>query len=256
MTIREYEYKSLMAQAWDVFRGDTTNWEDRTYYLQIIEKYGQPVLDVGCGTGRLLLDYLSLGIDIDGLDNSPEMLDICKEKAGISGLKPVLIEQYLENLKLPRSYKTILIPSSSLQLITEPEEAAAVLRNLKSYLLPGGVIAASIMMLWQDGDPFIAEYEKTAVRESDGAVFRQVGQSRYDCASECEHTEDRYQMIVGEEILADELHKRSPATRSYTQDQARELFLHAGFSAFEIYSQFTWNKVKPEDTLFTIIAAK
>jgi len=41
----------------------------------VIAQAGQPVLDVGCGTGRLLLDYMQQGIDVDGMDNSPEMPD-------------------------------------------------------------------------------------------------------------------------------------------------------------------------------------
>src|SRR6266550_247114 len=47
----------------------------------IVTEFGQPVLDVGCGTGRILLDFLVQRIDIDGVDNSPEMLAVCREKA-------------------------------------------------------------------------------------------------------------------------------------------------------------------------------
>ena len=69
-----YEYHGLMAEAWDLLRGDTSGWEDRPFYLELIRRFGEPALDVGCGTGRLLLDYLAEGIEIDGLDVSPDML--------------------------------------------------------------------------------------------------------------------------------------------------------------------------------------
>jgi ubiquinone/menaquinone biosynthesis C-methylase UbiE len=88
MDQESYEYKGLMATAWDLLRGDTSNWEDRFFYRDLIIRYGQPVLDVGCGTGRLLLDSLAQGIAIDGVDVSPDMLAICAEKAQLSGLHP------------------------------------------------------------------------------------------------------------------------------------------------------------------------
>ena len=134
MTLPEYEYKGLIAEAWDVFRGDTSNWPDRHFYLAAIQNYGQPVLDVGCGTGRLLLDYLQLEIDIDGVDNSPEMLAICQSKAEKLGLSPKLYEQYLEKLDLPRKYQTILVPSSSLQLIIDPDSVDQAMKQLYSLL--------------------------------------------------------------------------------------------------------------------------
>jgi ubiquinone/menaquinone biosynthesis C-methylase UbiE len=256
MKLPEYEYKGLIAEAWDVLRGDTSNWSDRHFYLAAIQKYGQPVLDVGCGTGRLLLDYLQQGIDMDGVDNSPEMLAFCQRKAEDLNLKPRLYEQYVENLEIPRKYQTILIPSSSLQLIIEPESVEKAMKRLQDHLLPGGVVVASIMTLWQEDEPLESEGENTAVREADGVKFRRVSRSRFDPSSECEHTEDLYQKIIGDTVVMEELHQRSPATRSYSQSQVKELFEKAGFQNVQLFSEFTFDLVKPEDRLFVIVGKK
>jgi ubiquinone/menaquinone biosynthesis C-methylase UbiE len=256
MDLSEYEYKGLMAEAWDVFRGDTSNWADRHFYLAAIQKYGQPVLDVGCGTGRLLLDYLQQGIDIDGVDNSPAMLAICQRKAENLGLKPALYEQYVERLEISRKYQTILVPSSSLQLIIELKAVQQAMKRLYVHLLPGGVMIASMMTLWKDGEPLESQGERTAVREEDGVKFRQVARSRFDPMSECEHTEDLYQKIIGEKVVAEEVHQRSPATRSYTQSQIKEVFEQAGFQNLQLFSEFTFETVRPEDRLFVIVGQK
>ncbi len=252
----DYEYQGLMAQAWDVLRGDTSQWADRFFYLDAIGRYGQPVLDVGCGTGRLLLDYLAQGIDVDGVDNSPEMLALCraKAKAQALGLAPRLYEQTMETLTLPRTYRTIIIPSSSLQLIVEPALADEALRRVARHLEPGGAVLASFMALRKPGDPLEFAWEQSAVRPEDGATIRRVGRSRYDPTLELEHTEDQYQVIIDGTVAAEELHRRSPATRSYTQAQA--LFERAGLVDVELYSGFSVEPVKPEDTLFTVVGRR
>ena len=63
MDPKSYEYTGMRASAWDLLRGDTSNWSDRFFYRDLIRHYGQPALDVGCGTGRLLLDYLAQGCE-------------------------------------------------------------------------------------------------------------------------------------------------------------------------------------------------
>ncbi len=256
MNLPDYEYKGLMAQAWDALRGNTSKWPDRFFYLDLIQTHGQPVLDVGCGTGRLLLDYIQLGIDMDGVDNSPDMLGICRQKAAKQGLTIKLYEQYLEELDLPRKYQVILIPSSSIQLIIEPEKVQRSLLNLYQLLLPGGILAASIMTLWNPGDDLFSQWEKTALDPETGNEYRRVAKSWYDPQTECERTEDLYQLIVNGQILQEELHQRSSATRSYTQIQARQLFESIGFQEVTLFHEFSFEPVKETDTLFTVVAKK
>lgn len=256
MSLPDYEYKGLMAQSWDLLRGDTSTWQDRAFYLKLIQTYGQPVLDVGCGTGRLLLDYLAEGIDIDGVDNSPDMLALCQEKAAARGLRPALYQQYVESLSLPRQYRTILIPSSTLQLVIAPVMVARSLEQLAAHLAPGGIVVASFMTVWKAGDPLSREWEQSARRQEDGATIRRIGRYWYDLASECVDTEDRYQVLVDGQIVAEEVHRRSPALRSYTQVQARAVFDQASFASVELYRGFTFEPVSADDTGFTVVGHK
>lgn len=254
--IPNHEYYGLVAEAWDVLRGDTSKWPDRPFFLEVIRRYGEPALDVGCGTGRLLIDYLAQGVDIDGVDNSPEMLAICREKAGAAGLSPNLFHQYIEDLNLPRTYRTILIPSSTIQLITDPEKAVQALRRIRACLHDEGVVAASVMAIAPEDGSLISEWETSAVRETDGVTFRRVSWSRYDPDLETEDTRDRYQKIIAGEVVREETHERKSATRNYDQDQARKLFESAGFSRIDLVGGFTFNPVQPDDRLFIVLARK
>ena len=71
-------HHGLVAQWWSKFN---TEGPEIAYFQGLIERYGQPALDVACGTGRLLLPYLRAGLDVDGCDISPDMLTRCREKA-------------------------------------------------------------------------------------------------------------------------------------------------------------------------------
>ena len=137
-----------MALAWDPLRGDTSDWEDRALFLELIGEMGGPVLDVGCGTGRLLLDYLAIGIDIDGLEVSPDMLDILRAKASLSGLDLAgrIHQGAMETWVSTRRYRLVLVPSSSFQLLTDPMDAASAMARFHDALLPGG----SLVMPWID----------------------------------------------------------------------------------------------------------
>ncbi len=253
-----YEYRDLLATTWDLFRGDISGWVDRFFYWEFITEYGEPVLDVGCGTGRLLLDYMQDGIDIDGVDNSPEMLALCKEKASGLGLKPVLFQQPMEDLELPRKYKVILVPSSSFQLLTEMKKARRAMRRFYEHLEPGGILIMPFMLIWQEGTPLQTEWvqDGEVERPEDGALIRRWSRVRYDLDNQLEHTEMRYEVSLDGEVIRSEYHSRSPATCWYTQSQARDLYYQAGFENLRIYSEFSREPAMEEDTIFSLVGVK
>src|ERR1700752_1300973 len=171
-TTPSYEYHGMLAEFWDLFRGDTSTWEDRSFYLDVVKKYGQPVLDVGCGTGRILLDFMQQGIDIDGVDNSPDMLALLKQKAEKLNLNPTVFQQEMDKLSLPRKYQAILVPSSSFQLLLDEKLPPIAMDRFYEHLLPGGVLAMPFMTLWRSGEQLENEFTREVVRPEDGSTIR------------------------------------------------------------------------------------
>jgi SAM-dependent methyltransferase len=215
MTEPAYEYHGMLANHWDLFRGDTTHWEDRGFYLEIIRENGQPLLDLGCGTGRLLLDYLSQGIDIDGVDLSPEMLALCRQKAQKLDLRPTLFEADMQRMKLPRRYQVIIIPSSSFQLVLDPEAARKATQNLFDHLQGGGSLVVPFMRLWKNGDPLEIDCHLSGekIRPTDGVTIHRWSKSPFEPDNQLEHIETRYEGLRDDVLVESEYHKQSPATR-------------------------------------------
>ena len=258
MSESDYEYRGLMATTWDVLRGDTSRWGDRATFRDLIARHGQPALDVGCATGRLILDYLAEGLDVDGVDLSPEMLDLCRAKAAARGLRPTLYRQAMEALDLPRRYGTILVPSSSFQLITDPAQAREAMRRFHAHLLPGGGLVMTFMTLWREGDPTVTDWgtPRERVRAEDGALVRRWSRASYELNAQLEHTEDRYEIVRDGVVLASEEHRRSPATRWYRHEQIRTLYQEAGFVDVQLTREWSGEPASPEDRVVTAVGTR
>ncbi|MGA7729908.1 MAG: class I SAM-dependent methyltransferase [Chloroflexia bacterium] len=254
-----YEYRGLIAQSWDLLRGDTSNWDDRFFYKEVVRRTGDPVLDVGCGTGRLLLDFMADGVDIDGVDNSPEMLALLREKAEGLGLQPNVYQQTMEALALPRKYRTIIVPSSSFQLVISPEDAGEAMRRFHAHLLSGGTLAMPFMILWSEASGHNTTWDwhnsGEAVRP-DGLTVRRWSRSTFDTLEKLEHTEDRFELLRDGEVIDTENHVRSPGVRWYTQEEAVALYREAGFEEVQMYKHFTWEPASPEDNIFVLSGHK
>ena len=258
MNKQAYEYYGLMATTWDLFRGDTSEWEDKFFYLDLIDRYGQPVLDVGCGTGRLVLDYLSQGLDVDGVDNSPDMLAICQEKADQLGLSPNLYQQTMESLDLPRKYQTIIVPSSSFQLVTDLDLARQAMKCFFDHLEPGGILVMPFMIMWEPGDAKKMDWTliMEVPRPEDGTVVRRWLKNWIDVENKLEHTEDRYEIMRDGEVVSSEHHQWSPATRWYSQDQATQLYRDVGLTNIQTFKGFTKELATEADTVFSVLGQK
>lgn len=254
----DHEYRGLKVATWDLLRGDTSRWGDRAAFRALIARHGEPALDVGCATGRLLLDYLAEGIDIEGVDLAPEMLDLCRAKAEARGLRPTLYAQAMEALDLPRRYRTILVPSSSFQLLTDRAAARAAMRRFFDHLLPGGALAMPFMVLWRPGEPTETGWgePRERTRPEDGATVRRWSRARYDPAEQLEHTEDRFEVARDGAIVATEATRRSPATRWYDHDEMLALYRDAGFAAVRLTREWGDEDATPDDRLVVAVGVR
>jgi SAM-dependent methyltransferase len=259
LTEQEYEYRGLLAESWDLFRGDTSEWPDRPFFRDIIQDNGQPALDVGCSTGRLILDYMAAGLDVDGVDVSPDMLAICRQKARSLGLQPNLYLQAMETLDLPRSYGTIFVSSSSFQVVTDLSDAREALKRFYSHLRPGGILVMSFM-LFEPDDEALQEQEWFLIgedtRPEDGLLLRRWWRGSYDAPTQLQHTEERFELLDGDEVVTEEYQRRSPATRGYTQMQILEHLADAGFEDVHAVSNFTNEPAGPEDGTFCVFGTR
>ncbi len=95
----------LVTRDWAEFATD--GGQEAIYFQELILRFGQPALDLGCGSGRLLLPMLRAGLDVDGADYSLDMLEQCRRRAHAEGFSPTLYEQPMHELDLPRRYQTI-----------------------------------------------------------------------------------------------------------------------------------------------------
>lgn len=254
----EIEYQGLMARAWDPLRGDTSAWEDRSFFLERIREIGEPVLDVGCGTGRLLLDFLQLGLDIDGVEISPDMVAILREKARRSHLdvRDRVRVEAMESMSSRRRYRVVMVPSSSFQLLVDPLGARAAMARFFDHLEPGGVL----IMPWIDiavdyGGQGEDRFERSATL-GDGSVLRRRFHGRFDAEAGLEHTVDSYALIRdGVEVETQQV-IRSPATRHYKRAEIADLHAKAGFTDLRWCSGFTMDAPSPTDRVVTTLARR
>jgi len=130
----------LVARWWAEFnRADP---HELAFYQGVVARDGQPALDLGCGTGRLLVPLLKAGLEADGCDLSPDMLALCRNAAEREGLAPALYQQAFHELDLPRTYRTIYI-CDSFGIGGRREHDLEALRRCYHHLEPGGSLVFS-----------------------------------------------------------------------------------------------------------------
>ena len=117
---------------------------DVQFYLDIIQRRAGLTLELGCGTGRLLLPYLLAGMHVHGVEASPELYAICQARAQKAGVVPTIHRQQLDRLDAPMLFKTVYAPFGVLQRISSIATVEHVLQKLFEHLEMNGQLVIAL----------------------------------------------------------------------------------------------------------------
>jgi SAM-dependent methyltransferase len=253
----------LVAEWWANFNTDGPEIE---YFRRHVE-HAQPVLDAGCGTGRLLVPWLRAGIDVDGCDASADMVALCRERARLEGFEPTLLVQSLHGLDPPRRYGSIVV-CGVFGLGSTREQDAEALRRLRSALQPGGTLLLDNQVPYSNASTW-ARWAKPARdelptewspsrrkwrRADDGSEY--TLQSRIlelDPLAQSMQLLIRAGKRVGGEVVAEEKHGLS--LRFYFREELLLMLERAGFGSVRVEAGYTGAEPTPNDDFLVFVAS-
>ncbi len=120
------------------------NPEDLHFWLDLAKRHGRRILELGCGTGRVLLPLAEAGYPIYGLDRDSEMLSFLKEITPASLAPWVNIFQGdLCAYHLAARFSLILLPCNTYSTLS-PSQRAQALQRVRQHLQPDGIFAVSM----------------------------------------------------------------------------------------------------------------
>jgi SAM-dependent methyltransferase len=131
-----------------------------------------PVLDLGCGTGRVALHLARCGYEVTGLDRDPELVAALNERAGALACRAEVGDA--RRFDLGRSdFGLVLAPMQLLQLFAGPVERISCLSSVAEHLRPGGTMAAAIVEEVAEGFNREDEAEPDSL-EVDGRLYESL----------------------------------------------------------------------------------
>ncbi|WP_042166652.1 class I SAM-dependent DNA methyltransferase [Paenibacillus gorillae] len=244
-------YEGIVSETYDIwFSGEL--FFDTNFYKRLMDEIPGMALEIGCGTGRLLLPYLAEGYEVEGVDCSKEMLSICEYKAKAKELSPVLYDQQMQELNLPKKYKTIFVPLASFMCVTDREEAMLALQNMYAHLEEGGQVVIPLFI-----PPNENKQEWTVGRRgtrSDGAEIILSSVSSVQFHEQVQTKLDRYE-VVKDNVLA-ETKFSTTKLRWYYKYEFMMMLEKAGFRDITIYGGYDFQQMTDDQTFMIFRARK
>lgn len=133
---------------WYDFDYDRRMRKDLPFYRRCAEEGGNPVLELGAGTGRVAAHLAKQGFDVTGVEISPAMLELGRARLerlrGARGRARLVLGD-MADLRVPGRYGTILLSFRSFHHVYETERQLAALDGIRERLKPDGLVVFDLV---------------------------------------------------------------------------------------------------------------
>ncbi|MFC0557987.1 class I SAM-dependent DNA methyltransferase [Halalkalibacter alkalisediminis] len=221
-------YDSLMADA------PYDKWVDFVQrQLQKTSLDGLSILDIGCGTGELLVLLQQSGANVSGVDLSAEMLSLAKEKCEKAGFSPPLFQQSMTNLEGLGQHDIVTIFCDSLNYLESEEDVRDTFKSAHQQLKDEGILLFDVHSITKVNKGFI---NHTFADDTEKMAYIWTSfQGEYENSVEHELTFFIEDEETGLFERSFELHKQ----RTFSIDQYKGWLSEAGFCHVSVYADFT-----------------
>jgi len=248
------EYHSLEASLHDLFWDAEGAAAELPLLTDFLRACPGDSLEIGCGSGRLLLPLLAAGYPVEGLELSQDMLELCRLNSSGLGLRPVLHQGDMTTFDPGRRYVSILVPAFTLQLAENP---AAALARFAALLEPRGSLYLTTFQPFAEIDGELPQNEWYPDHEAtlpDGRYAAVHTFHTLDLPRRILRRRHRYAIISPDgEIL--ETHESDQTLRWFGRNELDELLQTAGFTIRTVIADFdAAEQVTPDSQILTIHA--
>ncbi len=198
-------------------------------------------LGLATGNGRFLIPALEAGLDVQGIDNSPAMLEICQRHATESGLDVMLHEGDMAPLALAHRFHAIVCPAGSFSLITDEDAALHALTSYREHLESSGRLSITLSTEGPDDTTHFGwRMRRTGTNRVSGNTFVVDEATGKDVTPQVTLTYNRVETydpaghLLGTEI-------RKVRTRWWHRDEFVAALRDTGFADFKLLGdEFGW----------------
>ena len=142
-------YKDLEARLHDLFWQNEPDADESPLLERFLKKHPGKALELGCGSGRLLLLLLEKGFDIEGVEISADMVGILQHEAMKRELSPQIHHSDISHFNSTQKYDALAIPAFTLQLFSR-EQALQTLLKLRQLASEGTGLYITVFIPWSE----------------------------------------------------------------------------------------------------------